>query len=741
MPLPSGYTVDDKDEPMPGYEQVPAFLKQGLDMSKVRQVVTTPETDQDRNSTAKENRSDPYKIEVLAPDLYGPPILNHELTHTFQDTRSKDINPAAPVEQSGRRAYDYGGVKGLEEALNKGKTISDFNYEQQAEIVKDYKVRHDQYLRKAAKGKITPAEEKAMFELQSAYHPFIRQLASMPGSDQDLKRNSLLELLGIQKPVAINTKPEAPGLPSFDTPGLGELPADPLMGGSSQRTGKPLSIAQLKEQAARLRPSPSLGVDQPTSTLLRHLRAPTAKAKTTEESEHARQVKPAQPLETALPNWSALRQEVTSQTEPTATDDPGTLTMKRAARGLFGVADFIPQTAGIIHNLFSSDPDVSAQAETDLLNLHPGAQISDRGKEAIEEWKKSPRLAASNVAGDALALFLTRKMEVPEEFKGGAEAAPKEKWIPVIRGTIEGNEELRPYAGQNQTWFIEGHGPSAEAGAMDYAKQTAGASGGGKPKLIKGWVKESSIHPKFEGQPQRMGGTEGDPIAVRDVNENFVSSHPVQIEDILPDSAKSPDRRTNLAQRKRIDQMSIEELRKELLTSDKTGIPNRRAFDDAQHSQASPAVAMSDADGLKALNDKFGYEAGDELLRAKADALKEAGLDAYHEKGDEFLYRGENPEDLKTKLDKAREILRNRVIEVKMKDGTTKRFKGADFSYGTGKDLTESESGLKQHKSAREAAGERARGELRGIVETGPEDGAEHQGTADELNPEPVAVR
>ena len=38
---------------------------------------------------------------------------------------------------------------------------------------------------------------------------------------------------------------------------------------------------------------------------------------------------------------------------------------------------------------------------------------------------------------------------------------------------------------------------------------------------------------------------------------------------------------------------------------------------------------MSDLDGLKALN-KYGYEVGNAILKAKAEALRESGLDAYH---------------------------------------------------------------------------------------------------------------
>lgn len=178
--------------------------------------------------------------------------------------------------------------------------------------------------------------------------------------------------------------------------------------------------------------------------------------------------------------------------------------------------------------------------------------------------------------------------------------------------------------------------------------------------------------------------------------------------------------------------MSPERLRQELLTSQVTGLPNRRAFDEAG---PAPAVAMSDADGLKAVNDKYGYDAGNALLKAKADALREAGVEAYHEKGDEFVYRGETPEELKTKLEAARAILRNRPIQVALADGSIVEFKGADFSYGTGSDLTEAESALKANKSEREARGERARGELRGITEARPGEGEKDYRPAERVVP------
>jgi GGDEF domain-containing protein len=173
------------------------------------------------------------------------------------------------------------------------------------------------------------------------------------------------------------------------------------------------------------------------------------------------------------------------------------------------------------------------------------------------------------------------------------------------------------------------------------------------------------------------------------------------------------DRRVDLEKRRSISEMSPEELLRELLTSEVTGLPNRRAFGEAG---AALAVAMSDVDGLKALNDQYGYDAGSALLKAKADALLEAGLEAYHDKGDEFLCRGNDIKEVLAKLERARAILRDRAVVVERADGSAVRFTGADFSYGVGKNIDEAESDLKSHKAEREGRREITRGELRGIT-------------------------
>jgi len=172
------------------------------------------------------------------------------------------------------------------------------------------------------------------------------------------------------------------------------------------------------------------------------------------------------------------------------------------------------------------------------------------------------------------------------------------------------------------------------------------------------------------------------------------------------------ERRVDIERRGRVAEMSPEEMRRHLLTSEVSGLPNRRAFDEAGK---APAFAMCDVDGLKALNDRYWYEVGNALLKATGEALRKAGLDAYHDKGDEFLARGRNRKQLQTGLECARAILRGRTVIVKRGNGEILRFTGADFSYGVGKDLDEAEARLKRHKAEREARRETERGKLCGI--------------------------
>jgi GGDEF domain-containing protein len=158
------------------------------------------------------------------------------------------------------------------------------------------------------------------------------------------------------------------------------------------------------------------------------------------------------------------------------------------------------------------------------------------------------------------------------------------------------------------------------------------------------------------------------------------------------------ERRTDRATRKRVSEMTPKEMRHALLVSDKTGLPNKRAFDEGK---ATSWVAMSDINGLKVLNDEFGYSAGDVLIRRFAEVLAGIGLDAYHDKGDEFLCKGESFQELRQKLSEAQRLMSEHPFVVCAMDGRIASVPGAEFCFGIGTNLEEAERSLKRQKELR----------------------------------------
>jgi diguanylate cyclase (GGDEF)-like protein len=106
-----------------------------------------------------------------------------------------------------------------------------------------------------------------------------------------------------------------------------------------------------------------------------------------------------------------------------------------------------------------------------------------------------------------------------------------------------------------------------------------------------------------------------------------------------------------LAQRRQVSESrarEIERLRHDAATDPLTGVRNQRAFQEdlareahrADRAGSRVSLVIFDLDGLKALNDALGHQAGDEQLKALADALHAAARasDAvYRVGGDEFI--------------------------------------------------------------------------------------------------------
>jgi hypothetical protein len=69
------------------------------------------------------------------------PLLVHELTHTFQYERVGSVYIGQGLwaqYRYGRKAYDYGGPRGLAASRSAGKRYSDYNREQQGQIAQDF---------------------------------------------------------------------------------------------------------------------------------------------------------------------------------------------------------------------------------------------------------------------------------------------------------------------------------------------------------------------------------------------------------------------------------------------------------------------------------------------------------------------------------------------------------------------------------------------------------------------------
>ena len=116
-----------------------------------------------------------------------------------------------------------------------------------------------------------------------------------------------------------------------------------------------------------------------------------------------------------------------------------------------------------------------------------------------------------------------------------------------------------------------------------------------------------------------------------------------------------------------------------------TGLPNRRAFDDRLQQAAGAGedlvLLVVDVDDFKAINDRHGHEAGDELLgqigRAMVEALRPGDLVA-RLGGDEFgvLLAPRADVDAAAVAERLREAVQQRCLAV----GATASFGGAVFS-------------------------------------------------------------
>lgn len=172
----------------------------------------------------------------------------------------------------------------------------------------------------------------------------------------------------------------------------------------------------------------------------------------------------------------------------------------------------------------------------------------------------------------------------------------------------------------------------------------------------------------------------------------------------IESAPKAPDRRQNSDQRRRVSDMSPEEMARELMTDTLTGLPNRRAYDE---SARLPVQSRVDMDGFKAINDQYGHPAGDEVLRTIAHYLdKNKGQGrVYRIGGDEFPGEFQSEADARAAMDATRADLAKHKFTFDLPDGSNTTITGVGFSYGIGQTENAAEAALRSDKAGRAAEG------------------------------------
>jgi N12 class adenine-specific DNA methylase len=214
-----------------------------------------------------------------------------------------------------------------------------------------------------------------------------------------------------------------------------------------------------------------------------------------------------------------------------------------------------------------------------------------------------------------------------------------------------------------------------------------------------------------------------------------------QAKDRKGDGVANVERRQDPQTRRRVAEMTQDEMRQALLEDDLTGLGNRRAYEE---NERKPVQVSVDADSLKWINDNMSHGAGDQMLQAIGRAFKAKGADAYHPSGDEFWVQANTQQEAEQLMQEVAAELENAIIEFELPSGEVITKRGIGLSYGTAETIEAAERGLQAQKAERERTGQRAgRGETPpGVTRSGGDAGVSSQPAArDQGTPGDTAER
>lgn len=178
-------------------DQIPRFLRDTLPMNKVS--VGQGSLDELKgyaashpNAASYVQDSNPYAIKVLNSQQFNQGVLNHELSHAYQDQTKAKFAPVNP-----NNVYGYGGTAGLASTMQKGAKVTDFSPEQLARIVETHSNTFNQLAQKAQAGQLTQEDVNDYQQWRGAVSPLMQQFAALSGkkySAQPAQPNTISDL-------------------------------------------------------------------------------------------------------------------------------------------------------------------------------------------------------------------------------------------------------------------------------------------------------------------------------------------------------------------------------------------------------------------------------------------------------------------------------------------------------------------------------------------------------------------
>ncbi|MCA9232891.1 MAG: diguanylate cyclase [Planctomycetales bacterium] len=140
------------------------------------------------------------------------------------------------------------------------------------------------------------------------------------------------------------------------------------------------------------------------------------------------------------------------------------------------------------------------------------------------------------------------------------------------------------------------------------------------------------------------------------------------------------------------------------------GVRNFTEYRDMEADGELPAYTLiSDADSFKLINDEFGHDLGDQVIRVIGTTMRDEGIKvqakSFHRSGDEFLAVSNDADQLAQLGREVNKVLATKKIRITRPDGSVVEKTGVQLSFGVGRNEAEADGQLKQDKDARAAAG------------------------------------